>query len=289
MNQLIDRAIQFAAVKHVGQTRKSTNIPYITHPYAVAMMLKEARQRDEVIAAGLLHDTLEDTDATEEEILELFGEEVLNLVFSASEPDKSLPWEVRKLHTVESLSARSKEETVLIAADKLHNLRSIQQDVLKNGDSVWLRFNRGKRDQSWYYMSLVQALKSRKEDIPFIQTFDKEVNLLFIGIEKITNEDIGILFKCAYLVDDLEKIQLKNRGLNLFADELIASSREIYNSQNYGAIKPLWNFLHQKEIEFEWTTEGPFRVLAFLSELKHRLAWTDEVFFKYYLKHRAKL
>jgi (p)ppGpp synthase/HD superfamily hydrolase len=289
MSQLIEKAIQFAAVKHAGQTRKSTDIPYISHPFAVAMMLKEEKQRDEVVAAGLLHDTLEDTDATEQELRELFGEEVLALVLSASEPDKPLPWEARKQHTIDVLPTRSKEELILIVADKLHNLRSIQQDVLQNGETVWSRFNRGKRDQSWYYMSLVHALRDRKEELPFVRAFEKEVFQLFVGIEKVTNMEIELLFKCAYLVDEFEREELKKRGIAQFAGEVVASSRAIYKNQNYSAVKPLWDFLHKKGIEFEWNAEGPFRVLAFLSELKHRLAWSDEKFYRIYLKHRKKL
>ncbi|WKA53127.1 HD domain-containing protein [Planococcus shixiaomingii] len=289
MNPLIEKAIQFAAVKHAGQTRKATIIPYISHPYAVAMMLKDENQRDEVIAAGLLHDLLEDTDTTEEELREQFGEQVLSLVLAASESDKTLPWEERKQHTIDSLENRSKEELALIVADKLHNLRSIQQDVLQSGDAVWARFNRGKRDQSWYYMSLARSLKSRKEDVPLIQAFEKEVFQLFVGVEKLTNLEIELLFKCAYLVDDFEKEELKKRGIEHFAEEVVASSREIYRNEDYQAIKPLWDFLHKKGIEFEWYSEGPFRVLAFLYELKHRLAWPDEVFYKHYLKNRKKL
>ncbi|TWT25848.1 HD domain-containing protein [Planomicrobium sp. CPCC 101110] len=289
MSRLTDNAIQFAAIKHAGQVRKSTNIPYITHPFAVAMMLQAERQPEEVVAAGLLHDTLEDTDTTKEELLELFGEKVYRLVRAASEPDKALPWEERKQHTVDALDGRSKEELALILADKLHNLRSIQQDVNKNGDAVWSRFNRGKRDQSWYYMSIVEALKDRNEDVPFLREFEREVYLLFVGIEKMTNRDIGLLFQCAYVVDDFEYAALKNRGIEQFAEEVAASSRNVYSNRNYGAVKPLWNFLHRKGIEFDWNTEGPFRILAFLSELKHRLAWPDEVFFKYFLKNRKNL
>ncbi|TWT14289.1 HD domain-containing protein [Planomicrobium sp. CPCC 101079] len=289
MNQLIDNAIQFAAAKHAGQTRKGTDIPYISHPFAVAMMLKEHKQRDEVVAAGLLHDTLEDTDATKQEVRELFGQEILALILSASEPDKSLPWEARKLHTIEALPARTKEELALIAADKLHNLRSIQQDVIQYGEAVWTRFNRGKRDQCWYCMSLAHALKDRKEEVPFIQAFEKEVFLLFVGVEKMTNMEIELLFKCAYLVDEIEREELKSRGIEGFAEEVVAASRAVYRNRDYQAVKPLWDFLHKKGIEFEWNAEGPFRVLAFLSELKYRLAWPDEVFFKYYLKNRKKL
>ena len=148
MGRLIEKAMKFAAIKHEGQMRKGTNIPYIIHPFGVALILQKAKQRDEVIAAGLLHDTLEDTNTTEIELCEHFGEEVLKLVQAASEPDKSLSWEERKNHTILSLPHRSNEEITLIIADKLHNLRSIQEDIEREDDQVWSRFKRGKRDHS---------------------------------------------------------------------------------------------------------------------------------------------
>src|SRR3954454_9876623 len=100
---IIDQAIIFAAMAHKDQTRKSTNIQYITHPFAEGMLLQKAKCSDEVIAAGILHDTLEDTSTTFEDLAEQFGSKVAKLVCSASEQDKSLPWEKRKQHTIESL------------------------------------------------------------------------------------------------------------------------------------------------------------------------------------------
>ena len=92
------------------------------------MLLQKANCTDEVIAAGILHDTLEDTSATYEELTEQFGLHTSNLVRSASEPDKSLPWEERKQHTIEMLKNASLEEIQIISADKLHNLRTIRDE-----------------------------------------------------------------------------------------------------------------------------------------------------------------
>ncbi|MFP3499856.1 HD domain-containing protein, partial [Pseudomonas sp. SIMBA_059] len=83
-----------------------------------------------------LHDTIEDTDATYEQIVQEFGERVANLVLAASEHDKSLPWEERKQQTINSLSTASLEEIQIIIADKLHNLRSIREELERQGDDV---------------------------------------------------------------------------------------------------------------------------------------------------------
>ncbi|MGI2326898.1 HD domain-containing protein [Planococcus sp. YIM B11945] len=289
MNKLIDKALQFAAVKHHGQMRKGTNIPYITHPVAVALMLQKEKQRDEVVAAGLLHDTLEDTEATESELEALFGLDVLNLVKAATEPDKSLPWEERKLHTVSRLSFRSTEELHLIIADKWHNLQSIKNDVDRLGESVWSRFNRGKREQSWYYMGIAHALKARKKEVPLVREFERDVFQLFVGVDKLAEADIELLFRCAFLIDPFDRQELKHRGLERFAEEIKASSRALVKKEDYESIKPLWNFLHLKGVEFEWTAEGPFIILTFLQELKDRLAWSDEQLYKQYVKHHNKL
>lgn len=180
MEELFNQAIQYAAQKHNGQVRKATDIPYITHPFAVAMMLQQAGCKKEVVLAGLLHDTLEDTSATEEEIQALFGDEVLALVISASEPDKSLPWEERKRHTLAELASRTVDEMAVIIADKLHNLRSIRADIEVDGESVWSRFNRGKEQQSWYYQGILHAAAGKKDRLPLIAELEAEVRAVFL-------------------------------------------------------------------------------------------------------------
>ena len=89
---IIEKAINFAAKAHVGQTRKWTDIPYISHPFAVGMISEQFKCSAEVIAAGILHDTLENIFVTIEELSKHFGDKVTKLVEAASEPDKSLPW-----------------------------------------------------------------------------------------------------------------------------------------------------------------------------------------------------
>ncbi|QFT87412.1 Bifunctional (p)ppGpp synthase/hydrolase relA [Bacillus sp. THAF10] len=176
---MVEKAIVFAAVAHKNQTRKGTEIPYVTHPFAVGMLLQGAGCSEEVVAAGILHDTLEDTEATYEGLTEEFGSTVADLVAAASENDKSLSWEKRKQHTIDLLIDTSKEEMQVIVADKLHNLRSIRTDIQQKGDKIWERFNRGKEDQHWYYASIVKALADRKENFTLISELEAEVNEVF--------------------------------------------------------------------------------------------------------------
>ena len=179
----IEKAIIFAAKAHRNQTRKGTDIPYITHPFAIGMYLQKANCSEEVVAAGILHDTIEDTETTYDDLKESFGEYRANLVLAASEHDKSLPWEVRKQHTIDMLKEASLEEVQVIVADKLHNLKSIRTDLNQNGDSIWQRFNRGKRDQHWYYASIVKTLSARKKQCHMIDELEREVIAVFGSLD----------------------------------------------------------------------------------------------------------
>lgn len=177
---IIEDAFQFAVDKHAGQFRKGTNTSFITHPFAVSMILKHHGYQDEVVAAGLLHDVLEDTNTTENELRKRFGENVLNLVKAASEPDKTLPWEERKRKTIEELPFKTTNELAVIIADKLHNIYSIKADIDLVGDAVWDRFNRGIDEQFWYFTNILSALNEVSHEMPLVQKLDKEVNNLFL-------------------------------------------------------------------------------------------------------------
>ena len=115
---MINRAIELAVRTHEGQVRKGAQTPYIVHPLSVGIILAKTGAPDEVIIAGILHDTIEDTPVTFEQIRETFGETIANLVKGASESDKSLPWEERKQHTIDSLAFASIEILLVICADE---------------------------------------------------------------------------------------------------------------------------------------------------------------------------
>ncbi len=154
---ILNKAIVFATEKHAEQTRKSTDIPYILHPLEVVQILYSMRADINLIVAGVLHDTVEDTDTTLDEIKKLFGEDVAQLVASNSE-DKSKSWDERKQHTIDEIAKADKRVHMLILADKLSNQRSIAIDYAKIGDEAWKRFNAPKEKQAWYYGGIQDAL-----------------------------------------------------------------------------------------------------------------------------------
>ena len=176
-NQRLDEAIRFATERHTGQTRKGTNIPYILHPLEVLQILYSMRADSELLIAGVLHDTVEDTDTTLDEIRERFGSDVAELVASNSE-DKSKTWEERKQHTIDTLPSVPYRVKQLIFADKLANLRSIAYDFRNLGDKLWERFNAPAEKQAWYYGGIDDALSSLQH------TDCKDVYWEYVGLFK---------------------------------------------------------------------------------------------------------
>jgi (p)ppGpp synthase/HD superfamily hydrolase len=173
---LIEKARSLAMKAHSGQTRKLSPIPYFSHTEGVAQILCEAGLAPEVIAAGYLHDTVEDTDVTIEEIGIKFGPQVANLVAGNTE-DKTKSWEERKAHTIQELKTASFEVKCLVAADKLDNLRSLIEESKNSSKDMWSLFARGKDKQSWYYKGIANALfeNVNVDDIPHFFHLYKEL------------------------------------------------------------------------------------------------------------------
>jgi (p)ppGpp synthase/HD superfamily hydrolase len=160
MYSQLDAALAFAASAHQGQKRKGTAIPYIVHPVGVMVVLLQAGETDaEVLAAALLHDTLEDAGITLAELRHKFGERVAAIVEGCSEPDRRASWEARKQHTVAYLRTAPRAVQLVAVADKLHNLRSLAADYAEIGEPLWQRFKRGRSEIAWYYHAVIDSLK----------------------------------------------------------------------------------------------------------------------------------
>ena len=181
MSTFLDSALIFAARAHNKQNRKGTDIPYIVHPVGVMLTLIECGESDpELLAAALLHDTVEDTGATLNQLREKFGERVARIVEGCSEPDKNDSWENRKSHTIDYLKTAPHEIQLVSAADKLHNLRSMITDYEEMGDMLWSRFKRGKDDIAWYYRSVLASLREGElKDHLIVRKMEEEIKKLF--------------------------------------------------------------------------------------------------------------
>ncbi|MCP8968888.1 HD domain-containing protein [Ectobacillus ponti] len=176
---LFSLAAETAAAAHQGQTRKGNGMPYITHPFTVALLLQEAGCSPAVITAGLLHDTIEDTSLTYQDLQRNFGAAVADIVQQCSEHDKEKSWEERKQYTIAHVQTISPEACMVICADKLHNIRSTVKGKEKEGELVWKRFTRGREQQEWYYRSMVEALGKRIPGFSLYGMLRREVEELF--------------------------------------------------------------------------------------------------------------
>jgi (p)ppGpp synthase/HD superfamily hydrolase len=183
--QLVDRhyAIEFAVAvawrAHAGQVRKGGNVPYISHPLTVAKMLLEAGCSQEVVVAGLLHDTVEDTATTLEYIRDTFGEAVSTIVAGCTELHCGLSWEECKRQHIARIETACWNVQTVTCADKLHNVRSMASQYAQMGDSFWQHFARGRQEQAWYYRSMSLALGRQLQGLPLYETLCAEIEELF--------------------------------------------------------------------------------------------------------------
>ncbi|MFX0171107.1 MAG: HD domain-containing protein [Candidatus Hodarchaeota archaeon] len=187
MSFAIVKAFEFAYKAHKGSTRKSTNIPYITHPLEVVTILMKNKAPETVVIAGFLHDVVEDEGVRLVQIQKLFGNNVKKLVEGVSEPEelrignKRKTWKKRKLHTINRIKAAGMDLKLLSCADKLSNVQDMINDLERLGEVFWERFNAPQEDQKWYYESLCKAFsegESISDQNMFIQ-FQTKVKQLF--------------------------------------------------------------------------------------------------------------
>ena len=186
---LLDKAIIFATKAHSGAKRKGTNVPYIVHPIEAAAIVSAMTDDEEVIAAAVLHDVIEDTDATEDDLYARFGRRITELVLNESEDKRrtlpaALTWKTRKQETITFLETEADRDAKMLAlADKLSNLRAIYRDQCIIGDKIWERFNeKNKEMHAWMYRSIAKALEELK-DHPTWQEYNRLVTEVF-GEEK---------------------------------------------------------------------------------------------------------
>ncbi|MBU2575799.1 HD domain-containing protein [Patescibacteria group bacterium] len=173
----IFKAIKFATKTHEiyqKQKRKHKDIPYITHPLTVGLILARAGAPENIIIAGILHDTMEDGVAehkvTRAMLDERFVDSVGNIVEGVTEPNKELPWHERKQLALEHIKIINGPTLWVKSADVISNVSEILDDYGHDGDDVFSRFNAPKKDIIANYIAVLRALIKRLEkfDIPLI-------------------------------------------------------------------------------------------------------------------------
>jgi (p)ppGpp synthase/HD superfamily hydrolase len=170
---LIQKAITFATTVHAGQTRKGKKTPYITHPLSVALILSRVSHNQNIITAGILHDTIEDCEpegsVTKEIIEKEFNPSIARMVSDVTEEDKSLPWLERKMAALKHLKKMQPDSQLVKSADVLHNLTDLVEDLKKDGDKIWERFNATKEDTLMRYDAIIPEIKRVWPKNPLIQ------------------------------------------------------------------------------------------------------------------------
>ncbi len=174
----LDYAILFATKAHDGQRRKTDNVDMIFHPFTVGMMLKSYGMSDDCVIAGILHDVVEDTKYTIEDIKNIFGENVSKIVKEVTE-NKSLSWEERKKESIEKMKSASLEGKMVACADKINNLETLYDLYKEKGEKVWEAFNRPYEKQKWYYTEMYNAITENAEYNELFERYNKILKNIF--------------------------------------------------------------------------------------------------------------
>ena len=164
--ELVSEAIVFAVKAHDGMRRKKSDVPYVLHPMEAAVIVGSMSEDQDLLAAAVLHDVVEDAGITLDEIEQRFGKRVRQLVACETENKREhLPpedtWRVRKEESLQVLK-NAEDSAVLMVwlGDKLANMRAIYRDWKVEGDAMWRRFHQSDPAvQAWYYTTIAELTK----------------------------------------------------------------------------------------------------------------------------------
>ncbi len=169
-SSLVDKAINYAVMAHRNVERRGKGFPYIIHPLEAMSIVATITSDQELLAAAALHDVVEDTDHTLEEIRKEFGDKVAELVKAESDSvvenmSEEDSWRMRKQAAIDRLTATSHDAKIVALGDKLSNMRAIAQDYASLGDELWHRFHapNGRPDHEWHYRGLATALDELRD------------------------------------------------------------------------------------------------------------------------------
>lgn len=182
--ELLDRAIVFAVRAHAGTERRGKGFPYIVHPMEAVEIVATMTPDQELLAAAALHDTVEDTDVSVEQIRDEFGDRVAELVaMESDEPHQSRDsienWRARKQTAIDRLARASRDAKIVALGDKLSNMRAIARDYAEQGDNLWNLFHaKDRKDHEWHYRGLAASLRELQETFAY-KEFEQLINQVF--------------------------------------------------------------------------------------------------------------
>ena len=170
---LLDRAIQFAVKAHGGTERRGKGFPYVVHPLEAVAIAATISPDQEILAAAALHDVLEDTCVTAEELEKEFGHRVTQLVMEETDKffagiSEAQSWTERKKIAIERLKNASRDAKIVAMGDKLSNARAIWRDYKEKGDELWKIFHvHDKALHKWHYEGLADALSELSDSFAY--------------------------------------------------------------------------------------------------------------------------
>ena len=186
--ELLDRAIVFAVQAHHNSERRGKGFPYIVHPLEAVEIVATMTTDQELLAAAALHDTIEDTDVTVEQLREVFGDRIANLVHAESDQidgvlfngeNEEQTWHARKQAAMDRLAKASHDAKIVAMGDKLSNMRAIWRDYQTKGDELWKIFHcSDKAAHEWHYRGLAESLKELEDTFAY-QEFVRLINEVF--------------------------------------------------------------------------------------------------------------
>jgi len=182
--ELLDRAIVFAVRAHAGTERRGKGFPYIVHLLEAVEIVATMTPDQELLAAAALHDTVEDTHVTVEEIRAEFGDRIASLVATESDTfeqgiSKEDSWHARKQDAIDRLARASRDAKIVALGDKLSNMRAIARDYAMQGDALWNLFHaKDPKDHEWHYRELAEAFRELQDTFAY-KEFEQLINQVF--------------------------------------------------------------------------------------------------------------
>ncbi|MBP5306756.1 MAG: bifunctional (p)ppGpp synthetase/guanosine-3',5'-bis(diphosphate) 3'-pyrophosphohydrolase [Paludibacteraceae bacterium] len=176
----LDKAILYAVKAHANTERRAKGFPYIIHPLEAMAITATMTSDQELLAAAVLHDTVEDTSVTEDDLRREFGNRVADLVKVESdepvpEADEESSWHARKQAAIDRIAAASRDGKMVALGDKLSNMRAIARDWERQGESLWTLFRtHDKSEHAWHYRGLANSLK----DLSGTEAYQEFVSLI---------------------------------------------------------------------------------------------------------------
>ena len=179
---LFDRAARYAIEAHADTERRGKGFPYIIHPMEAAAIVSTITSDPEILAAAILHDVIEDTDRTVEDLRAEFGDRIAELVAAESDDpmahlSEEASWHARKQAAIDRLANAPHDAKIVAMGDKLSNMRAIARDHEQIGDEIWNLFHtKEKSEHAWHYRGLAASLSDLSDTFAyheFVELIDR--------------------------------------------------------------------------------------------------------------------